>query len=94
MSWEYEMAAQMKADAEKAKASAVEDASTFIGKIEQIDPLKITIYDGAFIYEKEEIFMSRTFARLSKEVVKVGARVLVTPIDSLDTIAVIDVVEE
>ncbi len=94
MGWEHEMARMIKSTGEHAKEKAIEDASAFVGIIEQASPLKISILDGEAMYEDDEIIQGRTFARLSKDVKKKGAGVIVIPVDNLDTIAVLDVVEE
>lgn len=94
MGWEHEMAQMIKYTGEHAKEKAIEDASVSIGTIEQVNPLKISILDGEAMYEDDEIIQGRTFARLSKDVKKKGAGVIVIPVDNLDTIAVLDVIEE
>lgn len=96
MGWEHEMAQMIKSTGEHAKEKAIEDASVFVGTIEQISPLKISILGGEAMYEAEddEIVQGRTFAKLSSDIKRKGAQVIVIPVDSLDTIAVLDVIEE
>lgn len=96
MGWEHEMAQMIKYTGEHAKEKAIEDASVSIGTIEQVNPLKISTLGGEGMYEEDddEIVQSRTFARLSNDIKKKGAGVIVIPVDSLDTIAVLDVIEE
>lgn len=95
MGWEHEMAQMIKSAGEHAKEKAIEDASVSIGTIEQVNPLKISTLGGEGMYEEDddEIVQSRTFLRLSNDIKKKGAKVIVMPIDDLNTIAVLDVVE-
>lgn len=94
MSWEYEIAENIKASGQTAREKAVEEASGYIGTIEQLSPLKISIMEGAAYYEgAEEIYQSRTFYEYGADVKKVGAKVIIVPIDGTDLIAVIDVVK-
>lgn len=93
MAWEYDLAKKMKEDQERARDKAIEEASGFIGKIERASPLKISILGGEVMYEKNEIFMSRTFKEYSASIRSTGKKVIVVPIDDLNTIAVLDVVE-
>lgn len=94
MGWEHQLAQTIKETGERAKTAAVEDASAFVGIIEQAKPLKISILGGEAMYEDDEIIQGRTFARLSNDVKKKGVNVIVIPVDNLDTIAVLDVIEE
>ena len=40
MSWEYDIAEKIKASGQKAREKAVEEASGYIGTIEQLSPLQ------------------------------------------------------
>ena len=94
MSWEYDIAEKIKTSGRTAREKAVEEASGYIGTIEQLSPLKISIMDGEAYYEgPEEIYQSRTFCEYGSDVKKVGAEVIIVPIDGIDLIAVIDVVK-
>lgn len=93
MGWEHEIAQMIKSTGDCAKEKAIEDASVSIGTIEQIDPLKISTLGGEGMYEADEIFQSRLFSGYSSNIKKKGAQVIVMPIDDLDTIAVLDVIE-
>lgn len=94
MSWEYDIAEKIKASGQTARQKAVEEASGYIGTIEQLSPLKISIMDGEAYYEgTEEIYQSRTFYEYDASVKKVGEKVIVLPIDGIDLIAVIDLVK-
>lgn len=94
MSWEYDIAEKIKASGQTVRQKAVEEASGYIGKIERLSPIKISIMDGEAYYEgTEEIYQSRTFYEYGSDIKKVGAEVIIVPIDGIDLIAVIDVVK-
>ena len=94
MGWEHMIAQEIKSSGEKARQSAVEDASAYIGKIEKLSPLIISALDGEAMYEgPEEITQSRTFYEYGSNIKKVGAEVILVPINGLDSIAVIDIVK-
>lgn len=94
MGWEHTIAQAIKDSGDKARQSAVEDASAYIGKIEKLSPLVISLMEGEAMYEgKEEITQSRTFYEYGSDVKKVGADVIVMPVNGVDAIAVIDVVK-
>lgn len=94
MGWEHVIAGRIKETGKRAREQAVEDASAYIGKIENLNPLKISIMDGEGMYEgNEEIYQSRTFYEYGTDIKKVGTEVIALPIDGIDLIAVIDVVK-
>ncbi len=88
----HKLAEDIKAFMRKSGNHAVADASGSKGVIESVNPLIITTYEGAIRYEEaeDEIIKSKLFAGRTK---KKGDEVIVVPIESLDMIAVIDLIE-
>lgn len=94
MGWEHTIAQAIKDSGDNARQTAVEDASAYIGKIEQLSPLIISLMEGEAMYEgEEEITQSRTFYEYGADKKKVGTEVIVLPVNGIDTIAIIDVVK-
>lgn len=88
----HKLANTIKGLSGKSKDHAVAEASGSKGVIESVNPLIITTYEGEIRYEEaeDEIIKSKTFAGRTK---KKGDEVIVIPIESLDMIAVIDLIE-
>lgn len=93
MGWEHQIAQSIKDSGDRAKNAAIEEGSAYLGTIERTSPLKISIMGGEGMYEGEEIAQSRLFAEYSASLKKPGTQVIVVPIDSVDTIAVLDIVK-
>lgn len=76
----------------KNERCSMESASASVGKIEAVSPLKISTCDCNFIYEEEEdeILITKQFKDRTK---KAGDTVLVLPVDSLDLIVAVDIIE-
>lgn len=93
--WDIEVAKKIKEGAQKARDHAVSDASAYLGQIETVSPLKISILDGQAYYEdKEDEILLTDVAKYSLD--KLGAKAkglacIVVPVNSLDIVAVIDV---
>ncbi|MEG0430305.1 MAG: hypothetical protein RSA49_04300 [Anaerovoracaceae bacterium] len=86
------LANMLKTQMTKKETSAITIASASIGVIEQINPLKISTYNGQIFYEEEENEIIKTKLFAAKEI-KLGNKVLVVPVENIETIAVIDIVE-
>lgn len=86
--WNYELAKTLKNSSRTARERAISDASAFIGRIKQKSPLIIQVADE-LIYSEEDgdVIMGYRFKTLTYEV---NDAVIVIPVDSLNTIAVID----
>ncbi len=94
MGWEHQIAQSIKDSGDRAKNAAIEEGSAYLGTIERTSPLKISIMGGEGMYEgEEEIAQSRLFAEYPASLKKPGTRVIVVPIDSVDIIAVLDIVK-
>ena len=90
---EYELAKKRKEGNKDSQKKIVAISTPYIGIIKSMEPLIITIESGKFIYSGNQIKQTRTFKNLNPNVAKVGASVLVSPLNSLNTIVVIDVME-
>ena len=87
--WEYELANKLKSDVKRAKEKATNESTFFIGTVEQITPLIISIENGELMYEDadEEIIKTKAFA--SRTLHK-GDSVICLPAEGLGTIVAID----
>ena len=90
--WNEEIAKAIKENAHSARRKAVGEASGSIGVIEQVSPLIISAMAGGAMYEDDLIIKSETFARYTEPRLAKGKEVIIVPIDSATTIAVIDLV--
>lgn len=91
--WNYELANKLKGESGKAREKAVSDASAFIGVVKQRMPLIVQITEE-MIYYDDDIIESYRFHELLRQnnpyTINVGDKVIVMPVNTLDTIAVID----
>ena len=96
--WNKEFANKLKEKINKSQEVAITSASGFVGKIEKVNPLKVSVLNAELIYDNEDIVRTNTF-KAKQEItaeatkLKVGQNVLVLPIDGLDMIAIIDRLE-
>lgn len=86
-SWEHELAKKLKENTNKAKQKATNEATFFMGVIEQISPLIISLENGDLMYDAEEIIKTKTFANRT---IKKGNSVICLPSEDLGTIVAID----
>lgn len=90
--WNEEIAAAIKENAQSARDKAIGEASGSIGVIEQVSPLIISAMAGQAMYEDDLIIKTETFAKYTEPKLAKGKEVVIIPIDSATTIAVIDLV--
>ena len=91
--WNQVLANRLKKGNEKLHQKAVEEATGFIGILESVDPIKISIMDGLIQYDLEDIFITRGFDKIPAEEKKAGVKVLVMPLDGLDSVAIVDIID-
>ena len=83
--WQNQIARKIKDGAQQAREKALNDASVFIGTIKQLSP------ELMYAESEGEIIKSHTFSKYTPGTnVFVGDDVIVLPVNSLDTICVID----
>lgn len=90
--WQNQIARKIKEGAQQAREKALSDASVFIGTIKQLRP-ELIIQIGELMYAESEgeIIKSHTFSKYTPGTnVFAGDDVIVLPVNSLDTICVID----
>ena len=90
--WNQVLANRLKRGNEKLHQKAVEEATGFIGNLESIKPLKISIMDGLVQYDAEDIFVTRNFEKIPAEEKVAGTKILVMPLDGLDSVVVVDII--
>ena len=86
-SWEHELAKKLKENTNKAKQKATNEATFFMGVIEQKIPLIISLENGDLMYEEDEIIKTKTFA---SRTINKGDSVICLPAEGLGAIVAID----
>lgn len=92
--WDYELAKKIKEKMKTSKDSAINQACSCVGKVESVEPLVISAFDGEAMFDDEQLLITETFKtqiETKKNALK-GKDVLITPVDGPSTIAVIDII--
>ena len=87
--WDYELANKLKSNNKKATEKATSDSTFFMGTIEQVYPLIISIEDGELMFEDAEDEIIKTLAFASRTYKK-GASVICLPAEGLGAIVAVD----
>ena len=67
--WEYEFAKKIKTGERKAREKAVSDASFYIGVLENLSPVTVSIHGGEMMfYENNNLYISKKFMEYSDEI--------------------------
>lgn len=67
--WEYEIANRIKNGERKAREKAISDASFYIGTLENLSPVTVSVLGGeAMYYAGDNLFLSRTFSEYSENI--------------------------
>lgn len=85
--WNYQLASKLKKENKKAENKATNKSTFFMGAIEQVIPLIISIENGELMYDEDEIIKTKSFA--SRTLHK-GDTVICLPAEGLGTIVAVD----
>ena len=70
MSWEYDLAKELKRNTERTRKKAVEEASFYKGKIEKLSPLTVSAMGGELMYEEgENLLVSPQILDYTEEII-------------------------
>ena len=87
--WDVELANKFKSNNKKAIEKATSDSTFFMGVIEQVYPLIISIEDGELMFEDAEDEIIKTLAFASRTYKK-GVSVICLPAEGLGAIVAVD----
>lgn len=92
LDWHAQIARELKNRNDDAQRKAVEEASGFIGTIESVDPIVVSIMGGALMYDEEDLTVAYAVTKYPAGELKAGRKCIVMPVDGLTTVALIDII--
>lgn len=92
LDWHAQIAKELKRRNDESKEKAIEEASGFVGIIESVEPLVVSIMDGALMYEDDDLVVGFALSQYPEGEVRAGRKCIVLPVDGVTTVALIDII--
>lgn len=89
MSWEYDLANKLKEKNDDMKSKSINQSTPFIGTVESVNPLIISIENGDLMYDETENEIIKTKLFTSR-IVQKDDSVICLPCEGLTEIIIID----